>query len=95
MVVAISMFIGFMLGGFTEYFTPWLESYLSVSAAVIFGVGIVIVEGPTLITAIVLARKVTRMWVRSALQATGPFVGFFAFVVAYGVLRHPLFAFPF
>jgi hypothetical protein len=60
-----------------------------------FGVGIAPVEGPTLIAAIVLARKVTRIWVRSALRATGPFLGFFAYVVGYGVLRHPPFAFPF
>ncbi|MCI4352226.1 MAG: hypothetical protein L3K14_02420 [Thermoplasmata archaeon] len=65
------------------------------SAVDIFGIGLGIVEGPALISAIVLARKVTRMWVRSALQATGPFLGFFAYVVAYGVLRHPPFAFPF
>ncbi|HLY77010.1 MAG TPA: hypothetical protein VKT21_03920 [Thermoplasmata archaeon] len=94
-VVGASLFIGFVLGAMTEFLTPWLEGYLGVSAAVVFGVGIVIVEGPTLIAAIVLSRKVTRMWVRSALQATGPFVGFFAYVVAYGVLRHPPFAFPF
>jgi hypothetical protein len=94
-VVATSLFIGVVLGGVTEVFTPWLAGFLGVSAAVIFGVGLVIVEGPTLISAIVLSRKVTRMWVRSALQATGPFLGFFAYVVAYGILRHPPFAFPF
>ena len=94
-VVVVSLLIGFLLGGTVEYFTPWLEGYFGVSAAVIFGVGIVMVEGPTLIAAIVLARKVTRIWVRNALQATGPFLGFFAFVLAYGLLRHPPFAFPF
>jgi hypothetical protein len=35
------------------------------------------------------------MWVRSALQAAGPFLGFFSYIVAYGFLRHPPFAFPF
>jgi hypothetical protein len=94
-VVATSLIIGIVLGGLTEVFTPWLEGFLGVSASVIFGVGLVIVEGPTLITAIFLSRKVTRIWVRSALQAAGPFLGFFGYVVAYGVLRHPPFAFPF
>ncbi len=86
--------IGSVLGGLTEAFTPWLSGFLGVSATVIFGVGLGFVEGPTLISAIVLSRRVTRMWVRSALQATGPFLGFFAYLVAYGVLRHPPFAFP-
>jgi hypothetical protein len=94
-VVVCSLFIGALLGALTEFFTPWLDGFLGVSAAIIFGVGIVIVEGPTLIAAIVLARKVTRMWVRSALQAAGPFLGFFSYIVAYGFLRHPPFAFPF
>jgi hypothetical protein len=94
-VVATSLFIGGVLGGLTEVFTPWLSGFLGVSEVAIFGIGLAIVEGPTLISAIFLARKVTRMWVRSALQATGPFLGFFAYVVAYGVLRHPPFAFPF
>jgi hypothetical protein len=94
-VVVCTLAIGLILGGLTELFTPWLSGYLGVSAEVIFGVGIVIVEGPTLIAAIVLARRVTRMWVRSALQATGPFLGFFGYIVAYGFLRHPPFAFPF
>ena len=94
-VVFCSLLIGFVLGGSVEFFTPWLGTYLGVSAAVVFGVGIVLAEGPTLIAAIFLARKVTRAWVRSALQATGPFLGFFAYVVGYGLLRHPPFAFPF
>jgi hypothetical protein len=93
-VVATSLLIGLAFGGLVEMFTPWLEQFLGVSAAVIFGVGLGIVEGPTLISAIVISRKVTRIWVRSALQATGPFLGFFAYVVAYGLLRHPPFAFP-
>jgi hypothetical protein len=94
-VVAFTLFIGIVLGGLTELFTPWLSTYLGVSAEIIFGVGIVIVEGPTLIAAIVISRRVTRMWVRSALQAAGPFLGFFGYIVAYGFLRHPPFAFPF
>jgi hypothetical protein len=53
------------------------------------------VEGPTLISAVVLSRKVTRAWVRSALQATGPFLGFIAYLAAYGIFRNPPFAFPF
>jgi hypothetical protein len=94
-VVTICLLIGAVLGALTEYFTPWLSGYLGISAADIFGVGIVIVEGPTLIAAIVLSRKATRVWVRSALQAAGPFLGFFSYIVAYGFLRHPPFAFPF
>jgi hypothetical protein len=94
-VVVCTLFIGVVLGGLTELFTPWLSVFLGVSATVVFGVGVAIVEGPTLLAAIVLARKVTRMWVRNALQATGPFLGFFGYLVAYGFLRHPPFAFPF
>ncbi|MCI4347660.1 MAG: hypothetical protein L3J97_03460 [Thermoplasmata archaeon] len=94
-VAASSLFIGVVIGGLTEFFTPWLEGFLGVSAVVIFGLGVGLVEGPALISAIVLARKVTRIWVRTALQATGPFLGFFAYLVAYGFLRHPPFAFPF
>jgi len=94
-VILISLFIGLVIGGVIQFSTPWLVAFLGVSAVVIFGIGLAIVEGPTLISAIVLSRKVTRMWVRSALQATGPFLGFFAYLVAYGVARHPVFTFPF
>lgn len=62
---------------------------------VIFGLGVAVVEGPTLITAIYVARRVTRIWVRSALQAAGPFLGFFAYLVAYGLSRHPVPSWPF
>jgi hypothetical protein len=93
--VLSSLFIGAVLGGLVEVFTPWLEVFLGVSAVVIFGLGLGIVEGPTLISAVVLSRRITRQWVRSALQATGPFLGFVAYVAAYGILRHPPFAFPF
>ncbi len=94
-VLATSALLGLLIGGGTEVSSPWLETFLGVSGVVIFGLGLAVVEGPTLISAIVLARRVTRAWVRSALQASGPFVGFFAYLVAYGLLRHPLFAFPF
>lgn len=94
-VIVTSLVIGLVIGGAVEYFTPWIEGVFGVSAVAIFGLGLGIVEGPTLIAAIVLARKVNRAWVRSALQATGPFLGFFAYLVAYGLLRHPVFAFPF
>jgi hypothetical protein len=94
-VVATSLLIGLVIGGGTQYLTPWAEAFLGVSAIIIFGIGLGIVEGPTLISAIVLARKVTRMWVRSALQAAGPFLGFTAYLVGYGLLRHPPFTFPF
>jgi hypothetical protein len=94
-VILSSLFIGSVLGAVVELSTPWLEAFLGVSAVVIFGLGLGIVEGPTLIAAVVLSRRITRMWVRSALQATGPFLGFLAYLAAYGFLRHPPFAFPF
>ncbi|MCI4347247.1 MAG: hypothetical protein L3J97_01345 [Thermoplasmata archaeon] len=93
-VVASSLLIGSTFGALVEIFSPWLEGFLGVSAVVIFGLGLGIVEGPTLISAIVISRRVARVWVRSALQATGPFLGFLAYVVCYGLLRHPPFAFP-
>ncbi|HEV2520034.1 MAG TPA: hypothetical protein VGX00_05365 [Thermoplasmata archaeon] len=95
LVVTVSLLIGVILGAATQLLTPWLEVFLGVNAVVVFGLGIGIVEGPTLITAIVLCRRVTRAWVRNALQAAAPFLGFFAYLVAYGILRHPPFSFPF
>jgi hypothetical protein len=94
-IVTSSLFIGLVIGGLIQFLTPWLEGYLGVDAVVVFALGIGIVEGPTLISSIVLARRITRMWVRSALQATAPFLGFFGYLVAYGFLRHPPFTFPF
>lgn len=94
-VVVTALLIGLVIGGLMEYGTPWIEAYLGVSTVVIFGIGLGIVEGPTLISSIVLSRRLTRIWVRNALQATGPFLGFFAYLVGYGLLRHPPFAFPF
>jgi hypothetical protein len=94
-VVSSSLFIGLVIGWLTELGTPWLSGFLGVSAVVVFGIGLGIVEGPTLVSAIVLARRVTRMWVRSALQATAPFLGFFAYLVAYGISRHLAVVFPF
>jgi hypothetical protein len=94
-VIVTSLLLGLLLGGLVEYLSPRLEPFLGVSAVVIFGLGLGIVEGPTLIASIFLSRRVTRAWVRSALQAAGPFLGFFAYLVGYGVLRHPPFAFPF
>lgn len=94
-VVVASLLIGFLMGYGTEFASPWLTAYLGVSAIVIFGIGLGIVEGPTLISAIFIARKVTRPWVRSALQATGPFLGLFAYLVGYGLSRHPGLDLPF
>jgi hypothetical protein len=95
LVVSVSLLIGLLIGGATQALSPSLEGFLGVNAVVVFGLGIGIVEGPTLITAIVMCRRVTRAWVRNALQAAAPFLGFFAYLVAYGVLRHPPFSFPF
>jgi hypothetical protein len=89
------LFIGRDIGWLTEPGTPWLCGFLGVSAVVVFGIGLAIVEGPTLGSAIVLARRVTRMWGRSALQAAAPFLGFFAHLVAYGISRHLAVGFPF
>ncbi len=93
-VVVSALFIGFFTGVLVELFTPWLSGFLGISGVAVFGIGLGIVEGPTLISAIVLSRRVTRMWVRSALQATAPFLGFFAYLVAYGVSQHPPFSLP-
>jgi hypothetical protein len=94
-VLIVSLFIGVVIGAGTEIFTPWLGAFLGVNAIVIFGLGLALVEGPTLISAIVMSRRVTRVWVRNALEASAPFVGFFAYIVAYGYSRHPPFSFPF
>lgn len=94
-ILAVSLFIGMAIGVGTEILTPWLGQFLGVDAVVIFGLGLAFVEGPTLISTIVMARRVTRVWVRNALQASGPFVGFFAYLLAYGISRHPPFNFPF
>ena len=94
-VLLTSLLIGLAVGGLTQLFTPWIEDFLGISAVAVFGIGLGVVEGPTLISAIVLSRRVTRQWVRSALQASAPFLGFFAYLAAYGVARHPPFAFPF
>ncbi len=95
LVVASSLLIGLLFGWSVQTATPWLSAFLGVSAVAIFGIGLGIVEGPTLISALVLSRRVTRMWVRSALQATAPFLGFFAYLVAYGLSRRPPFTLPF
>ncbi len=95
LVVATSLFLGLVIGWGTESATPWLTTFLGVSAVVVFGLGLGIVEGPTLISAIYLSRRATRAWVRSALQATAPFLGFFAYLIAYGLSRQPLLTFPF
>lgn len=93
--MSVALFIGIVTGGLTQLFTPWLEGFLGISAVAVFGIGLGFVEGPTLVSAIALCRRVTRMWVRSALEATAPFLGFFAYLVSYGLTRHPPFAFPF
>lgn len=95
LVVTTSLLIGLILGGVIEAATPWLTGFLGVNAVVVFGLGLGIVEGPTLVSAIVLTRRVTRAWVRSALEATAPFLGFSAYLVAYGVSRRPPLSFPF
>lgn len=94
-VVTVALVIGVLTGALTQLLTPWVEGFLGISAVAVFGIGLGFVEGPTLVAAIALCRRVTRMWVRSALEATAPFLGFFAYLVAYGVTRHPPFAFPF
>lgn len=88
-VLGSSLFIGLVLGGLVEWGTPWLTGFLGVSAVVVFGIGLAVVEGPTLVSAIVIARRVTRIWVRSALQASAPFLGLFAYLVGYGLARDP------
>ena len=94
-VIATSILIGLAFGVLVEVFSVWIENYLGLSAVAVFGLGLGVVEGPTLISAIILSRRITRNWVRSALQASAPFVGFFAYLIAYGFLRHPLFSLPF
>lgn len=94
-VIGSSLLIGLVFGVGTELLSPWLETFLGVNAIVVFGLGIAIVEGPALIAAIVIARRVARAWVRNALQATAPFLAFFAYLVGYGLARHPPFTFPF
>ncbi len=94
LVLLTSLLIGGAIGAATQILTPGFEEFLGVSPVVVFGLGIGVVEGPTLVTAIVLCRRVQRAWVRNALQAAAPFVGFFAYLVAYGILRHPPFSFP-
>lgn len=94
-IISTSILIGLAFGALVEVFSYWIEIYLGLSAVAVFGLGLGVVEGPTLISAIILSRRITRNWVRSALQATAPFVGFFAYLVAYGFLRHPFFSLPF
>lgn len=93
-VVLCSVLIGSLIGALTQVLTNPLEGFLGVNAVVVFGLGIGVVEGPALIAAIVLTRRVVRPWVRSSLQATATFFAFFAYLVAYGLLRHPPFSFP-
>lgn len=95
LIVATSLFLGSLIGAGAQVLSPWAEGFLGVNAIVVFGLGIGIVEGPTLIAAIVMCRRITRAWVRNALQAAAPFLGFTAYLVAYGLLRHPPFTFPF
>lgn len=94
LILVTALLIGVFTGVLVEVFTPWIEVYLGISAVAVFGIGLGVVEGPTLVSAIVMARRITRAWVRSALQASAPFLGFFAYLVAYGFLRHPLFSLP-
>lgn len=94
LILVTALLIGVFTGVLVEVFTPWIEVYLGISAVAVFGIGLGVVEGPTLVSAIVMARRITRAWVRSALQASAPFLGFFAYLVAYGFLRHPFFSLP-
>lgn len=94
-VIATSLAIGFLIGVATQLLTDPLEGFLGVNAVVVFGLGIGVVEGPALISAIVLTRRVVRPWVRSSLQAAATFVAFSAYLLAYGLLRNPPFTFPF
>lgn len=93
-MVTASVVIGLLIGWGAALATPWLMTFLGVSAVVIFGLGLAVVEGPTLISAIYISRRVTRTWVRSALQAAGPFLGFVAYLLAFGFAQHPLQLFP-
>lgn len=91
----MSILIGAVIGAGVQILTPRLDTFLGVDPVVVFGLGIGVVEGPTLVAAIVLCRRVNRAWVRNALQAAAPFIGFSAYLFAYGLLRHPPFSFPF
>jgi hypothetical protein len=94
-VILTSLAIGGVIGVATQLFTGPVETFLGVNAVVVFGLGIGVVEGPALVSAIILTRRVVRTWVRSSLEASATFFAFFAYVVAYGLLRHPPFTFPF
>lgn len=94
-VVVASLFIGVLIGWGTALATDWFTGFLGVSAVVIFGLGLAVVEGPTLISAIYISRRETRPWVRSAWQASGPFLGFVAYLLAYGLAQHALLGVPF
>lgn len=93
LVVGTATVIGLVIGSLIELSTPWVSTFLGISAVAVFGIGLGIVEGPTLVASIVQARFVTRQWVRSALQASAPFLGFFAYLVGYGLALHPPFHF--
>lgn len=92
-VVLTAVVIGLVIGALVELATPWFSAFLGISAVAVFGIGLGIVEGPTLVAAIVQSRFITRQWVRSALQASAPFLGFFAYLVGYGLALHPPFSF--
>lgn len=95
LVILTSLVIGSLIGVATQVLSVPLQAFLGVNAVVVFGLGIGVVEGPALISAIVLTRRVVRPWVRSSLQAAATFVAFSAYLVAYGLLLHPPFTFPF
>ncbi|MDE1819605.1 MAG: hypothetical protein KGJ23_06175 [Euryarchaeota archaeon] len=92
-VLGLNLGLGFLAGAVVEDLSVPSAAFLAVSTAVIFGLGIAFLEGPSLILSIALPRRITRMWVRNSLQAGGPFLAFVGYVAAYGLLLHPPFSF--
>ncbi len=92
-VLLVTLALGLVAGALIERATPALGSFLNENSAVIFGIGIIFLEGPSLVLSIVLPRRITRIWVRNALEAGGPFMAFAGYVLAYGLLLNPPFRF--
>ena len=93
-VVGLTLALGLLAGATTERLTASAEVFLGVDSAVVFGLGIAFLEGPSVVLSIVIPHRLTRMWVRNALEAGGPFLAFAGYVVAYGLLRLPPFDIP-
>ncbi len=93
-VLFLDMVLGLVAGALTELFTPQISAFINENISVVFGVGIIFLEGPSLVLSIVLPRRMIRIWVRNAIQAGGPFLAFAGYVLGYGLLLHPPFAIP-